>query len=311
MKQNILVGIFVVQVLIIALFWFMNSGAVQDPEIFLEFDTHAVDRFVIASADETVELEKEDAQWVLPDGNPADSEKVDQVIARLADSGADWPIATTQSAAKRFEVMDSIFQKHITIYSGEDILADVYLGTSPTFRKVHARQAKETDIYAIEFSNYEVGTDPSSWLDKKLLQPSGSIKSFERIGAYKLVQEEGNWTTDSDSELDESKVRSYVDRFESLTVLKISDNELTDATTRTQFAIEDEEGVYMLTIYHFEVANDWVAESDRRGSQYGVASYIGTELVKELAKLAPDEELDIESGQEFEDDMDEILIEAD
>lgn len=311
MKQNILVGLFVVQVLVIALIWFLSAGGVQAPEEFLEFDTLAVDRFVISSADETIELAKQDMQWILPDGNPVDSEKVDRVIAKLADSGADWPIATSQSSAKRFEVADSIFQKHITLFSGETVLADVYLGTSPIFRKVHARQANEAEIYAIEFSNYEAGTSPSSWLDKKLLQPSGSISSFEQIGEYKLVQTEGKWTTDSETELDESKVRSYIDRFESLTVFDINDSDLTEATTQTRFAIEDEEGVYVLTIYHYDVANDWVAVSDRRGSQYGIASYIGSELVKELADLVPDEELDSESDEEVGDDMEEILIEAD
>ena len=311
MKQNILVGLFVVQVLVIALFWFLSAGGVQAPEEFLEFDTLAVDRFVVSNADETIEIAKQDTQWVLPDGNPVDGEKVDRVIAKLADSGTDWPIATSQSAAKRFEVTDSVFQKHITIFSGESVLADVYLGTSPIFRKVHARRANEAEIYAIEFSNYEAGTSASSWLDKKLLQPSGSISSFEQIGAYKLVQTEGKWTTDSETELDESKVRSYIDRFESLTVFDINDGDLTEASTQTQFAIEDEEGVYVLTIYHYDVANDWVAVSDRRGSQYGVASYIGSELVKELADLAPDEELDSESDEEVGDDMEEILIEAD
>ena len=311
MKQNILVGLFVVQVLVIALFWFVSAGGVQAPEEFLEFDTFAVDRLVVSSADETIELAKQDTQWVLPDGNPVDGEKVDRVIVKLADSGADWPIATSQSAAKRFEVSDSKFQKHITLFSGETVLADVYFGTSPIFRKVHARQANEAEIYAIEFSNYEAGTSPSSWLDKKLLQPSGTIVSFEQIGVYKLVQSEGKWTTDSETELDESKVRSYIDRFESLTVFDINDSDLTEATTQTQFSIEDEEGVYVLTIYHFDGANDWVAVSDRRGSQYGVASYIGSELVKELADLAPDEEVDSESDEEIGDDMEEILIEAD
>ena len=311
MKQNILIGLFVVQVIVVALLLVFKSGGVQSPEAFLEFEVLGVDRFVIASSDETIEVSKDGERWVLPDGNPADAEKVDRVLEKLAESGADWPVATTQSAAKRFEVTDSTFQKHISIYSGDEMVADLYLGTSPSFRKVHARHVSRNDIYAIEFSNYEAGTSPSAWLDKKLLQPSGSILSFERIGSYKLVQDDGNWITESDTELDESKVRSFMDRFESLTVFELSDLELTEATTNTQFAIEDDEGVYLLTIYHFDVANDWVAVSDRRGSQYGVASYIGSELVKELADLAPDEELDVESDSEVNDDMEEILIEAD
>ena len=311
MKQNFLIGLFVVQVLVITLFLVSQSGGVRTPEAFLEFDVATVDRFVIASTDETIELTKDGEQWVLPDGNPVDESKVDSVIGKLADSGADWPVATSQSAAKRFEVTQESFQKQISIYSGQDLLADLYLGTSPSFRRVHARQANKNDIYSIEFSNFEAGTSPSAWLDKRLLQPSGPIKSFELIGAYKLVQEEGTWTTESDAELDESKVRSYMDRFESLSVFEFSDNELADATTTTQFAIEDDEGFFLLTIYHFDVADDWVAVSDRRGSQYGVASYIGSQLVKGLTDLAPDEAIELEPNAESDDDIEEILIEAD
>lgn len=311
MKQNILIGLFVLQVIIIALLLVSKSGGVQSPEPFLEFDVANVDRFVVASTDETIELSKEGEQWVLPDGNPADGDKVDRVIGKLADSGADWPVATTQSAAKRFEVTDSTFQKHISIYSGEDVLADLYLGTSPTFRRVHARLGRRNEIYSIEFSNYEAGTSPSSWLDKTLLQPNGSIQAFERIGAYKLIQDEGSWTAEVETELDESKVRSYMDRFESLTVFELSDNELTDATSITEFVIEDDSGPALLTLYHFETENDWVAVSDRRGSQYGIASYIGSELVKDLADLMPDEELESDSEDESADDIEEILIETD
>ena len=310
MKQNILIGLLVVQVIVIALFWMSKSGGVQSPEAFLEFDTSGVDRVVVASTDESIELIKEGPQWTLPDGNPVDGDKVDRVVRKLADSGADWPVASTQSAAKRFEVTDSTFQKHITIFSGEDLLADVYLGTSPSFRNVHARHASGGEIYSIEFSNYEAGTSPSAWLDKNLLQPAGMIKSFEHIGSYKLVQNEGNWTTESEVELDESKVRSYIDRFESLTVFEISEEDLSAATTNTQFAIEDDEGTYLLTVYHFDVANDWVAVSDRRASQYGVASYIGSELVKELAELSPDDALDLDSDDDDSvEDAEEIQIE--
>ena len=311
MRQNFLIGLLVVQVIVIALFLVTQSGGVRTPEAFLEFDAATVDRFVIASTDESIELTKDGENWVLPDGNPADVDKVDRVIGKLVDSGADWPVATSQSAAKRFEVAQASFQKQISIYSGQDLIVDLYLGTSPNFRRVHARRANKNEIYSIEFSNFEAGTSPSAWLDKSLLQPSGPIKSFERVGAYKLVQEDGKWTTESDSVLDESKVRSYMDRFESLSVFELSDNELSGATTTTQFVIEDDEGFFMLTIYHFDVADDWVVVSDRRGSQYGVNTYTGSQLVKDLSDLAPDEAIEIESDAESDDDMEEILIEAD
>ena len=58
------------------------------------------------------------------------------------------------------------YQRRVQVLTGDETLADVYLGTSPGYRRVHARRADADDVYSIEFSNFEAGTDVSSWLKK-------------------------------------------------------------------------------------------------------------------------------------------------
>ena len=81
-----------------------------------------------------------------------------------------------------------------------------------------------------------------------------------------------------------------MDRFESLTVFELSETEIGDAEPRAQFVISDEAGSYTLSVYYIEDSEDWLAHSDRHVSYYGLASYVGSEMVKDLTDLAPDEE---------------------
>lgn len=312
MRQIVLAGILAVQVLIVAVIWLIGLQGPATPEPFLHFDQEAADRLVVGTADESIELRREGDQWRMPDGNPADKRKIDRVLEKLADVSGDWPVATSESTAMRFEVTDDAFQKHISVFSGSETFADVYLGTSPSFRKVHARSVNGGPIYAIEFSNHEAGTTPDSWLDKSLLRPVGSITALERADSYTLTDGEEGWQSVPEADLDESKVRSYMDRFETLTVFELSDTEIGDNEPKARFLIADDEGTYTLSVYYIEESEDWVAHSDRHVSHYGLANYVGMELVKDLADLAPDEEEADELTITTEDiTTEEVTTEAD
>ena len=306
MKQYVLASVFLVQLLIVVMVWLLSTGGPTEPETFIEFDSERVDRMVVASAEEHVELRKDEGIWTLPDGNPADDSKIGRVLEKLADATGDWPVATSEKTAKRFEVTEDSFQKRISVFSGEESLADVYLGTSPAFRRVHARDVAGGPVHSIEFSNYEASTTAESWLKKSLLRPEGSVTRLEREGEYTLFKQDGDWQSDPPAELDVSKVRSYMDRFETISVYEFSDADLAEQEPKAQFIIEDDEGTYSLTIYHVELLDDWVATSDRHVSQYGLATYVGSELVKDLAELAPD--TDESEGAKTPDANDQEII---
>lgn len=298
MKQYLLIALLVVQVLIVIAIWLLSLQGPKDPEPFLEFDMNTADRLVIESSDESISLTKDDEVWALPDGNPADERKIERVLERLAGASGGWPVATSEGTAKRFEVTKDGFQKHISVFAGDETLADIYVGTSPSFRLVHARAVSGGPVHAIEFANHDASTTPNSWLDKSLLRPQGTITSLELVDAYVLTKDEGVWSVADETELDQSKVRDYIERFETLSVFELSEADVADTEPSGQIVITDDDGSYTLTVYYVESSEDWVVHSDREVSHYGLASYVGSEIVKDLSDLAPDEEEEGETSPE-------------
>lgn len=304
MKQLILAAVFVAQLMLVLLFWYLSKPADEVREPFVSFDVDAVTEFIVRGDEEEIQLHKRGESWLLPDDYPADAEKIERVLDKLASAEGGWPVATSASTAKRFEVTEEKYQKHISVSAGENTMADIYLGTSPGFRKTHARKVEGGPVYAIEFSNYEAGTTLNSWLDKYLLRPIGPIQSLTRVDGFTLSDSDEGWISNSDIELDESKVRSYADRFETLTVFEISDAAIEDLAPTVAFDIVDDQGSFRLEMFFFEDGDNWVARSDRFDGHFGVAKYIASELDKQLEEFVEEPE------QEETDTSDEGAVET-
>ncbi|MCY3885653.1 MAG: DUF4340 domain-containing protein [Gammaproteobacteria bacterium] len=309
MKQYLLMALVAVQIVVVLAIWLFGLQGPKDPEPFIQFEIDTVDGLTVSSSEESISLTLEDEQWRLPDGNPADTRKVERVLDRLSQTAVDWPVATSESTAKRFEVTKDSFQKQISVLAGNDAVADVYLGTSPSFRKIHARSVDGGPVYSIEFASHEAGTTLNSWLDKSLLRPEGSISSLERVDAFVLTKDEGVWSVVDGTELDQSEVRDYVERFEDLSVFELSEADLSETDPSGRVVIRDDEGSYTLTVFYVEESEDWVVHSDREVGHYGLASYIGSEILKDLEDLLPNEENEEDGEQSFEDGEAVITVE--
>ena len=162
LNRPTLIALLAVQVAIVGAVIAVKSGSTGEPVPFLSFDAATVDALAISGEDGEVELAKTDGDWRLPSGLPADSVKVGELIDKLADADGSWPVATSASVQERFEVSDDNHQRRVKLSVGDEVVADVYLGTSPGYRKSHARRADDKDIFAITFSNYEAGLKAST-----------------------------------------------------------------------------------------------------------------------------------------------------
>lgn len=231
-NKNTLIAALAIQVAIVAALIAVRSGGTVEPEPFLEFDAAAVDALSVSGDQGEVALAKQDDAWQLPDGLPADGAKVDDVIEKLADAAGGWPVATSASVHERFELTEDSHQRRVKLSAGGDTVADIYLGTSPGYRKTHARRADDDNIYAITFSNYEAGMKDADWLDKSLLRPDGALTGLRYHGAmagsatplFALTKdEEGVWTAASGAALDQAKVETLAGRFTGLTVTGVSE----------------------------------------------------------------------------------------
>lgn len=193
--QARLSALLLLQLLIAAgLFW--NSQQQQQQGLqqpLLSFEQSQVDRVVLADGDTTATLSRVDGNWQLPQMQqlPADSDKLDDLLSKLNALNAGWPVATTASGRERFEVAEDNFQRRLQLYRGDTALGELFVGTSPGFRKVHARRPGDDEIYSVALNSYELPVTDEAWLDKTLLSATGvdSIKGPD----YALHKKEESW----------------------------------------------------------------------------------------------------------------------
>lgn len=292
-RQTILGAILLAQLIVVAVVWGLQSRPGEAPPVFLGFDVSSVDTLTVADQESAVTVARSDGDWQLSNGSPvgspglpADAGKIDGVLQKLSDAAAGWPVATSESAMERFEVVEETHQRHVVISAGDETLADIYLGTSPTFGKVHARHTAGGPVHAIAFSNYEAGARRSDWLDKSLLQPEGAVQSVARAsadGEWTLTSTDTGWTTDG-VELDQDETNTFMDRLRRLNVLDLVDAELPPEPS-ARLTVVDEAGAHELKLFALP-DDDYAATSNRFEGVFGISSYIAEQLNVSLGDLA-------------------------
>ena len=286
MNRAVLAGLFALQVLVVGVVLAWNVRPPDEPTAFFEFNPDLITAIQVLSEGQMIDLQKVDEDWRLADGKPADVEKVNDVLDKLVNASTGWPVATSSTTADRFEVTEDKFQKRLTLHAGDEIVADAFFGTSPGYRKVHVSRVEGGPVFAIEFSNYELGSDNSSWLNKSLLRPEGDLQRLVHEGEYVVNLVDDEWVAEGGVELDAEALDKVIGRFENLNVYTISDADLpTEPTALLSWT--DAKGETQLSLYHLEEEDDWVATSDRVAGQYGISTYIAKDMAMTLDELLP------------------------
>ena len=307
-RIGLLGGLLAAQLVIIAGL-LLASGAGNDAGAsrLLSFEPANVTQLEISGEDGQVQLVRDGEDWRLADGAldglPADDVKVSDLLADLADLDAPWPVATSDDSAERFEVTEGNHQRRVLIEDEDGMVADVLLGTSPGYRRVHARRTGDREVYSIDFSNYEAPTDPDQWLDKTLLAAQGEVSSVVLQDAWQLMRQDGEWQIDG-SPADAEAANDLVRRFTGLRVLGAWDAE-TDADAPADaeaagkpagvFVVADQDGEQRLTLYHDADEDDYSLTSDRVAGRYEVATYIAEQMLTDPADLRAEDEADGEA----------------
>jgi len=165
-----------------------GAGASQ----LLSFDPAKATKLRVSGDEGAVQLIRDGEDWRLAqgseqDGLPADGGKISELLADLSDLEAPWPVATSDDSAQRFEVTEDNHQRRLVIEDEDGPVADLLLGTSPGYRRVHARISGQSDVYSIDFSNFEAPTDADQWLDKALLAKAKTLTaSYTPLGGQRV-----------------------------------------------------------------------------------------------------------------------------
>ncbi len=297
---NVLIGALAAQAVLAALL-LVPRDQTADPLVTFDFET--VDEIrVSGNEDEAISLASQAGAWTMPGDLPVDASRIESLNEVFVGDRWTWPVASTSDAAKRFEVAEDKFQRRIELLADDEQVATLYLGTSPGFRRIHAREADSENIYSIELATYDLPLDTDDWLDKSLIEAPASIESMSRPGLWSAeLDGEGEWAI-SDSSLiaKSSELASMATRLETLRVMGIADAvpehgpdlefEITAAGVDVRYAFyrppeEVEEGDAEAEAAFGTSVRDTLVKSSLRDEYFRVSSFTVDQLDKTLADL--------------------------
>jgi hypothetical protein len=207
-----------------AVFWPRENPAENDAlAALISLAPEEIDRIIISSGEDSLLLRREGGRWIMPDYHrlPVQQGRLERLRVDLPDLARGWPVASSGSAAERFEVSPERFQRKIGFYRGEDNAGELFVGTSPGFRKVHVRPAGEDRVYAVEFNIFELPVAAGEWLDKSLLrlEEVSAVKGLD----YAITREGEAWVGDEGQQPSQEGVDMLVNGLTSLRVTDAAD----------------------------------------------------------------------------------------
>lgn len=219
----ILSALLLVQLIISeALYWNRQQEKHQVVDVqqaLLFSDVRSLDKIQIQEAGKSLTLQKNGEGWLLAETQlPVDKARIDGLLAKLETLNGGWPVTSTASSHERFEVTEKRFQRHVTLYQGEQRKADFYLGSSPGFRKVHLRKLDNDAVYAVALNAFDFSSSQDEWLDKRLLA-TNHLKRMQGSD-YLLEKQPSGWVLSSapQASLNQTRASELAGAFESLRV---------------------------------------------------------------------------------------------
>lgn len=319
-RIGLLAGIALAQIMIIALVLLLENDDPRQVPSWLDLQDREVTRFSITDGDAEVTMTETDGLWsaIAADQQvPADGDKVAQLLDKLAGLSAPWPVATSAASAERFEVTDDSFQRRLALYTGDEEVALIFLGTSPGFERVHARRADSDEIFSVALSNYELPVTIDGWLDKGLL---GMSEDIQRVALKVLADADVTELSLADAQLqrsdegwlinggvaDQAAAQTYVNRFKTLQVLGLAEASHETHTVLAQLTLAGASGEVVLEISTTGENGDYLVQDTARAGTYRLAAYIAEQLLMTDTDFSVDDEpVDVEVGEESDDEWGE------
>ena len=205
--------------LALAVFWPSPDGQRKAHEPLAPSPRERVDVIYVGDEfdNETV-LARVGESWILPELEdlPADTAMVDKLLEAIATGHSAWPAATTIAARQRFQVASYHYKRRIRLFEGDGMLATIFLGTSPGFRKIYSRNESQHAIYSIAFNAHDAPGDSGAWLDRKLLQTRTPLAIV--ADGYSLQRDGETWLSGIGQVPDQRELLALLDALRSLQI---------------------------------------------------------------------------------------------
>ncbi len=230
-RRNMWLGVvLLVQILLVALVYWPGGAAGPAAKLLPGFNADAVSGIEISdNNDNRVELVKEATVWQvrLKDKSlyPADGNKVEKLLSKIGAITTDRMVSSAAAARRRLEVAEDRFNRRLVIRKGGEEEIEIFLGTSPGFRKVHVRRGDSDAIFlARDLATWEVAAGQGSWWQRRYLDydPAGalSVSLKNSHGGFTVSRADTGspWQAEGGRELDREKVASLLDDLCRLTI---------------------------------------------------------------------------------------------
>ena len=281
------------QLLVLAgiLVWQQRATTTQSG-VLLPVERSRIDGVTIVDEKgQKVQLQRGDSGWTLPEaqGLPVDPDKITQLLDRLIAASAPWPIATSAESAKRFEVTPEKFQRQVQLLAAGQVIGDLYLGTSPGFKKVHARRADSDDVYAIDFANYDAPARADDWLDKALLKPAGDVTAVAWPEHWRIQRSGDAWVLEGLAPGESTKqdaVTDLVNKIANLRVSGVADAPPVEGSSPAlTLTVSTSNGEFDYRLYQPQPSSDFIVARSGQEGFFKLAAYIGEPLMIDRVDL--------------------------
>ena len=249
-----------------------DTGAFEADKPLLAVDADSMDVVTIEQQDKpTLRIARMDGGWVLAGKSdfPVLPARFEKFTDRLLNAKRSWPVGRTLVAARQFKVTPDRFERRVRFLRGTEVLGDVFLGSSPGFRRVHARLDGDKHTYAIDFNAFDAPAEAGQWYDTGLLETA--VEDIARIdlGAYALKAGDGGFEVEGlreNERTDDEGVRKVVEHVSDvgfIDVLFKDGKALFDAGKRMlEYTIEMKEGTPVThTVAAPEEGDDYILKS--------------------------------------------------
>ncbi len=297
--------ILVVQIaLVAALYWPAAEGPAPRTALLSGMTREAVTTIAVTERDvQSATLTRSAQGWVLESGLPADDAKVATLLSALLEQDPGYAIARSPSAAARFEVSSDGFDRRIVLSGGEQ-QATAFLGSSPAFRKVHARRDGEDEVYILALNSYDAPATEETWLDRSLLSQTG-INRLVMYGVTFALEDDG-WRRDDGAEVDGEAMETLIQALASLQVSGLvgeDDEDAAAAGETLRLDIGKAGGSLRLTVLDNPESERFYLQSDRYPVLFDTSAYDAQRLVDAANELLGVEESMTESESETESEL--------
>jgi hypothetical protein len=287
-RIGLLAGIVCVQVLIIAYLLYGQGSGSEEKRQLIDAAVGEIQRVDIADSDNEVVLELREGRWRVA-GFAADEQKIKSILDKLAGLTATWPVASSASAAERFETDAEGFQRRVRLKDSsadgaDGVLAELFFGTSPGYQRVHARAAGSNEVYSVELSNYELGVKVDDWLDKTVFAlddaPTAvSVTFADGSQPQALLKVEDGWTINGAAAVAD-EATTYANRYTTLRVLGLaSEEDVARASEVAKLSVDADGEQIVLVIARLPDEGDYLLQNGQVEGHYRLATYIAEQLL--------------------------------